>query len=396
MPWKETSPMDQRLLFIADCARALDPVAEVCRRYGVSRKTGYKWIDRFKERGIEGLAERSRQPLHCPSATPIDIAQALLEARRHHPSWGPKKLLAILARHHPEGKLPAVSTACRLLKKNGLVTSPRRRRRIGHPGRPLTPMTEPNEIWTADFKGHFRTGNGLYCYPLTVKDGFSRYLLDVQAFLSPSHQLTKPAFERLFHKYGLPKIIRTDNGAPFASIAIGRLSQLSVWWIRLGIFPELIEPGHPEQNPRHERMHRTLKDETTKPPSEDHHAQQNRFDTFRHVYNQERPHESLEQKTPASFYRPSERSYPSRFPKIEYPGHYEVRRVSRNGGVRWNSKWVCVSHVLAEEYVGFDEVDDELWEVFYGPVRLGRFNERNSKIEDDQGRKYRKNVLPMS
>jgi hypothetical protein len=257
-------------------------------------------------------------------------------------------------------------------------------------------MTKPNEIWTADFKGHFRTGNGLYCYPLTIKDGFSRYLLDVKAFLSPSHQLTKPAFERLFKEYGLPQIIRTDNGAPFASIAIGRLSQLSVWWIRLGIFPELIEPGHPEQNPRHERMHRTLKDDTTKPPSEDHHTQQKRFDRFRQLYNHERPHESLGQQTPASFYHPSERSFPNRLPKIEYPGHYEVRRVSRNGGIRWNSKWVCVSHVLAEEFVGFDEVDDGLWEVFYGPVRLGRFNERNSKIEDDQGRKYRRNVLPMS
>lgn len=396
MPWKETSPMDQRLLFIADCARDLDPVAEVCRRFGVSRKTGYKWIARFKQQGLEGLAERPRQPLHCPSAIPTDIAHVLLEARRHHPTWGPKKLLALLARHHPEGRWPAVSTVCRLLKRNGLITSPRRRRRIGHPGRPLTPMTQPNEIWTADFKGHFKTGNGLYCYPLTVTDGFSRFLFDISAFLSPSHELTKPVLERLFREYGLPKIIRTDNGAPFATTAIGRLSRLSVWWIRLGIFPELIEPGHPEQNPRHERMHRTLKAEATKPPSEDHHGQQKRFDTFRHVYNHERPHESLGQKTPASFYRSSDRSLPTRLPKIEYPGHYEVRRVSRNGGVRWNSRWVCVSHVLGEEYVGFDEVDDGLWEVFFGPVRLGRFNERNSKIEDDQGRKYRKNVLPMS
>jgi hypothetical protein len=257
-------------------------------------------------------------------------------------------------------------------------------------------MTEPNEIWTADFKGHFRTGDGMYCYPLTVKDGFSRYLLDVQAFLSPSHQLKKPVFERLFREYGLPKIIRTDNGAPFATTAIGRLSRLSVWWIRLGIFPELIEPGHPEQNPRHERMHKTLKQETTKPPAEDHRSQQKRFDSFCNIYNNERPHESLGQQTPASFYRPSERVFPGRIPKIEYPGHYELRRVSRNGGIRWHSQWVCVTHVLAEEYVGFEEIDDGLWEVFYGPVRLGRFNERTSKIEDDRGRKYRKNVLPMS
>ena len=396
MPWSETSPMDQKLLFIADCARELFPIADLCRRYGISRKTGYKWIDRFQEQGPEGLSERSRRPHHVARSTPPEIIEQIKEARGRHPNWGAKKLLAILARRHPEISWPPRSTVCDILKRHGLIPPQRRRRRIGHPGRPLTPMTKPNEIWTADFKGHFRTGNGLYCYPLTIKDGFSRYLLDVKAFLSPSHQLTKPVFERLFKEYGLPQIIRTDNGAPFASIAIGRLSQLSVWWIRLGIFPELIEPGHPEQNPRHERMHRTLKDDTTKPPSEDHHTQQKRFDRFRQLYNHERPHESLGQQTPASFYHPSERSFPNRLPKIEYPGHYEVRRVSRNGGIRWNSKWVCVSHVLAEEFVGFDEVDDGLWEVFYGPVRLGRFNERNSKIEDDQGRKYRKNVLPMS
>ncbi len=396
MPWRMTSPMDQKLLFVADCARGLDPVAEVCRRYNVSRKTGYKWIDRFKGQGLEGLAERSRRPHRCPDGTPADVVHALLEARRHHPTWGPKKLLALLSRQQPEGQWPAISTACRLLKKNGLITSPRRRRRIGHPGRPLTPMTKPNEIWTADFKGHFRTGDGLYCYPLTVADGFSRYLFDVQAFLSPSHELTQPVFERLFREYGLPAIIRTDNGAPFATTAIGRLSRLSVWWIRLGIFPELIEPSHPEQNGRHERMHRTLKAETARPPAEDHGAQQERFDRFCRGYNHERPHESLGQQTPASLYRPSERSFPSRLPKIEYPGHYELRRVSRNGGVRWKNQWVCVTHVLAEEYVGFDEIDNGLWEVFYGPVRLGRFNERDSKIEDDRGRKHRKNVLPMS
>ena len=396
MPWRMTSPMDQKLLFVADCARGLDPVAEVCRRYNVSRKTGYKWIDRFKQRGLDGLAERSRRPHRCPDGTPADVVYALLEARRHHPTWGPKKLLALLSRQQPEGQWPAISTACRLLKKNGLITSPRRRRRIGHPGRPLTPMTRPNEIWTADFKGHFRTGDGLYCYPLTVADGFSRYLFDVQAFLSPSHELTQPVFERLFREYGLPTIIRTDNGAPFATTAIGRLSRLSVWWIRLGIFPELIEPSHPEQNGRHERMHRTLKQDTARPPAEDHRAQQQRFDQFCRVYNHERPHESLGQQTPASVYRPSERSFPSRLPRIEYPGHYELRRVSRNGGVRWKNQWVCITHVLAEEYVGFDEVDNGLWEVFYGPVRLGRFNERDSKIEDDRGRRHRKNVLPMS
>jgi transposase len=242
--------MDQKLLFIADCARELFPIAELCRRYGISRKTGYKWIERFKEQGPEGLCERSRRPRHLARSTPPELIEPILEARRHHPSWGAKKLLAILVRRRPEIQWPPRSTVCGILKRRGLV-SPRRRRRLGHPGRPTTPMTAPNEIWTADFKGHFKTGDGLSCYPLTVKDGFSRFLLDVQAFLSPSHQLTQPVFERLFREYGLPTIIRTDNGAPFATTAIGRLSRLSVWWIRLGIFPELIEPAHPEQNARH-------------------------------------------------------------------------------------------------------------------------------------------------
>jgi putative transposase len=392
MPWKETSPMTQKLLFIADCARDLDPVAEVCRRYNVSRKTGYKWIDRFKVQGVEGLADCSRRPRHLWHSTPEEIVDEILKARGRHPSWGAKKLLWLLNQRDPEINWPPRSTVCDILKRHDLIPPQRQRRKPSHPGKPTTPMTAPNVIWTADFKGHFKTGNGLYCYPLTVTDGFSRFLFDVSAFLSPSHELTKPVLERLFREYGLPLIIRTDNGAPFATTAIGRLSRLSVWWIRLGIFPELIEPGHPEQNPRHERMHRTLKAEATRPPSEDHHAQQKRFDTFRFYYNHERPHESLGQQTPASVYHPSERSFPARLPRIEYPGHYEVRRVSRNGGVRWNHQWVCVSHVLAEEHVGFEEVDDGLWEVYFGPVRLGRFNERNSKIEDDQGRQYRKKV----
>jgi len=396
MPWSQTSPMDQRLLFLADCARELDPLAEVCRRYGISRKTGYKWIGRFKEKGREGITEHSRRPRRLARSTPAEIIERILEARRRHPNWGAKKLLWLLGRRSPEIHWPPRSTVCDILKRHGLVPSPRRRRRLSHPGRPTTPMTAPNEIWTADFKGHFKTGDGLYSYPLTVQDGFSRYLLDVQAFLSPSHQLTQPVFERLFQEYGLPRIIRTDNGAPFATTAIGRLSRLSVWWIRLGIFPELIEPAHPEQNARHERMHRTLKAETARPPSEDHNTQQERFDSFRHFFNHERPHEALGQQTPASVYHPSARTFPNRLPKVEYPGHFEVRRVSRNGGVRWNSNWVCVSHVLGEEYVGFEEIDDGLWEVFYGPVRLGRFHERISKIEDDRGRNYRKNVLPMS
>ena len=257
-------------------------------------------------------------------------------------------------------------------------------------------MTKPNEIWTADFKGKFRTRDGLYCHPLTVADGFSRFLFACTALLAPSHHNSFPIFELLFREYGLPLIIRTDNGAPFATTAIGRLSRLSVWWIRLGIYPELIEPGHPEQNPRHERMHRTLKHDTTRPPAADLEKQQRKFDAFRNFFNNERPHEALGQETPASVYHPSERAFPNRLPKIEYPAHYEVRRVSRNGGIRWHHHRVCVSHVLGEEYVGLEEIDDGLWEVYFGPLRLGRFDERDLRIEDDRGRQMRKNVLPIN
>jgi len=258
-------------------------------------------------------------------------------------------------------------------------------------------MRAPNEIWTADFKGHFRTRDGLYCYPLTVADGYSRFLLGCQGLFSTRHSASRPVFLRLFQEHGLPRIIRTDNGVPFATTALGRLSLLSVWWIRLGIYPELIEPAHPEQNGRHERMHRTLKAETTHPPCGNLSSQQRRFNQFREEYNQQRPHEALNQETPASRYHHSPRKMPTKLPSIDYPAHYEVRLVSRNGGIRWNREWVNVTHTLGGEYVGLEEVDNDLWDVYFGPLRLGRFNERTLRIEDHLGRtQSRVKVLPMS
>ncbi len=396
MPWLETAPMHQRTQFIADYQRHVASVAELCQRFGVSRKTGYKWIDRYAADGPAGLTDRSRRPHGCMHHTPDAIVAALLDVRRRHPTWGAKKLLRILATRHPTWPLPARSTASDLLQRHGLVTHRRRRQFPSHPGRPLTPMTAPNEIWTADFKGQFLTRNGLYCYPLTIVDGFSRYLLACQGLLSTRVALARPVFQRLFAEYGLPRIIRTDNGVPFATTALGRLSVLSVWWIRLGIYPELIEPAHPEQNGRHERMHRTLKAEATRPPSRNLQAQQTRFNAFRREYNTERPHEALNQETPASAYAPSRRALPATLPPIEYPGHFEVRLVSRNSGIRWNHHWVCVTHTLAGEYVGLEEVDDGLWDVYFGPLRLGRMNERILRIEDHKGRTVRKTVSLMS
>jgi putative transposase len=396
MPWRETLLMDQRVQFIADHQRDVFDMAELARRYGISRKTAYKWLARYTVAGPAGLLDRSRRPRHCPHAVSEMIASALFEVRRHHPTWGAKKLLKIVTTRHPTWVLPARSTVCDLLDRAGLVTAPRRRQVPAHPGRPLVPMTAPNGTWTADFKGQFKTRDGVYCYPLTIVDGYSRYLLACQGVRSTAIPVARPIFLRLFQEYGLPQIIRTDNGVPFATTALGRLSTLSVWWIRLGILPELIAPASPQQNGRHERMHRTLKAEATRPPSGNLQAQQTRFNRFRHEYNDDRPHEALDQDTPASHYRPSSRPLPPRLAPLQYPGHFEVRLVSRNSGIRWNRHWVCVTHTLAGEYVGLEEVGDGLWDVYFGPLKLGRMDERILRITDHKGRTVRKQVLPMS
>jgi putative transposase len=385
MPWSETSPMDQRVQFVTDAQRGHEEFTTLCRRYGVSRKTGYKWLARYTAGGVTALVERSRRPVHSPTATRVDVRDALFELRHRHPTWGGKKLVAVLARRWPALPRLAPSTAAALLQRHGFITCARRRRALGHPGRPLTPMHEPNAIWTTDFKGQFPTRDGVLCYPLTVADGATRFLLACRALASVRTSETKPMFERLFRERGLPERLRSDNGVPFATTALGRLSALSVWWIRLGIRPELIEPGHPEQNGRHERMHRTLKRDVLRPPAATRRAQQRAFDRFQATFNEERPHEALGQQTPASCYTASPRPYPARLAPLEYPAQCEVRRVSRNGGVRWHDHWVNVSHVLQEQYIAFDEIDDGLWHVYFGDVLLGRFHERLLRIEDANG-----------
>src|SRR6266705_1770689 len=347
MPWRDASPMDQRTQFIADHLRDALPISELWELYGVSRKTGYKWIDRYVRHGPAGLEERSRRPRRSPRQTSDEIVTAILDARR---------------------------------------------RRIGHPGRPTSQILAPNDVWSADYKGQFRTGDGRYCYPLTVADGFSRYLLGCQALTSTAVDEAKPIFTRLFHEYGLPTRMRSDNGVPFATTTLARLSKLSAWWVRLGILPELIEPGRPDQNGRHERMHRTLKAETTRPAAGSLAAQQRRFNVFREEFNHERPHEALDQETPATCYSASPRPMPDRLPPLEYPDRFEVRYVSANGGMRWNSRWVNVSTVCVGEYVGLEEIDDGIWNVYFGPLRLGRLSERHMRIEDEYGKLYRRHV----
>jgi len=336
MPWRETRPMDQRMQFIADYLRQSLNMSELCQLYGVSRKTGYKWIERYLEQGPQGLEDQSRRPGRHPNQTPEEIFEALIQVRQRHPTWGAKKLLATVEKRHPEWSLPARSTVCEMLSRKGLVPKKRRRRVIGHPGKPSSQVLAPNDLWCVDFKGQFRTNDGIYCYPLTVTDQYSRYLLGCQGLTGTSVAEAKPVFARLFKEYGLPTRIRSDNGVPFATTTLARLSTLSAWWVRLGILPELIEPGKPQQNGRHERMHRTLKAETTRPPAANRQAQQRKFNRFRHEFNEERPHEALDMATPASIYVPSRREMPDRLPALEYPDRFEVRYVSYNGGIRWN------------------------------------------------------------
>jgi len=315
MPWKEDLPMDQKTQFISEYLRDSLSFTELCQRYHISRKTGYKWIARYQAFGPVGLLDGSRRSHTSPDQTPEAMRLAIIEARRRHPSWGAKKLLKLLERKDPQQPWPSRWTICEILKREGLVREKTLRRKVGHPGKPTCIVTAPNELWCVDFKGEFKTRDGRYCYPLTVTDSYSRYLLGCQGLLSTETLGAKETFEALFNRYGLPKAIRSDNARPFASTALGRLSQLSVWWIRLGIRPELIEPGKPQQNGQHERMHRRLKAETTRPPAANLAKQQRVFNRFRSEYNEVRPHEGIELQTPASLYRASRRGLPNEVPE---------------------------------------------------------------------------------
>jgi transposase InsO family protein len=370
--------MDQRARFVREWEGGQRPVTDLCAEYGISRTVGYKWIRRFQEDGIEGLRNRSRRPLSSPTATPAEMIEHIVAVRMKHPSWGGRKIGRTLVRQGLRA-VPQPSTIDNVLARLGFTRRRSRRHRPGHPGRPMITPRAPNDLWTADFKGQFRLRNGCLCYPLTVADQFSRFLFTCRGLPSTAHEAVQREFTRLFREYGLPAAIRTDNGGPFASTGLARLSRLSVWWIKLGIHPELTELASPQQNACHERMHRTLKAEATRPPGANGNIQQRTFNRFRTIYNTERPHEALRLETPASVYTSSRRVYPARIAEPQYPAHYEVRYVSENGGLRWNSEWIKVSSVLIGEYVGLEAVADDKWLVyFYG---IGRLNERRRYIE---------------
>jgi putative transposase len=380
MPWKEMNPMTQKVLFIADYLRGGRNFSELCRMYEISRKTGYKWISRFQDLGPDGLHEQSRRPQSSPLSTPYPVRKAVIELRtKRQAPLGAKKIRVLLKKRHPGWEVPSVTTIYKILRQEELIRPRKVRRRVAPMQQPFSPVREPNDVWSADFKGQFRTADGCWCYPLTIMDHKSRFLLGCRNLEGTRFKQTKAEFEKLFREYGLPWRIRTDNGVPFASISPGGISQLSRWWIRLGILPERIQPGQPQQNGRHERMHRTLKQETTRPPTETIDLQQNRFDHFRQDYNHERPHESLGQKPPASCYQPSSRSMPEILPELEYPGYFLRAYVNPNGVINHEGHRVYVGGLLKGEHVGLEEVADGIWDVFFGPVKLGSFDERNTK-----------------
>lgn len=392
MPWRITSPMHERQRFVLDAEHTPASFAELCRRYGISRKTGYQWLERYARLGPESLADRSHRPQHCPHATAPSLIREILALRKSW-RWGARKLHQLLLDTHPADEVPVRSTIHRILVQHGRVPRRRRSQHRAHPGPPQTAITGPNVVWSVDFKGQFKLGDGRYCYPLTVQDAYSRYLLACEGLEGPRLQPTQRVFRRLFRAYGLPARIRSDNGQPFASCALGRLSQLSVWWLQLGVRPELIEPASPQQNGRHERMHRDLKAETTRPSAGSLRAQQRRFDAFRHTFNEVRPHEALGQRRPATLYTPSDRLYVPRRQPVTYPDHFEVRRVSTNGGIRWNRRWVNVSHILATLPVGLEPLTTGTWNVFFGPVHLGWLDEADYRIHDRRGRSQRERHL---
>lgn len=372
MPWRECSVMEERLRFVA---RLLDGegMSAVCREFGISRKTGYKIFNRYRQEGLEALCDRSRRPVRYANQLPEQIERLIVESKRDKPHWGARKIRELLIRKLAgDVRIPAKSTVHAVLDRHGLVSQARKRNRANKAmGTPLSQAAVPNDLWCADFKGEFKLGNGRYCYPLTVTDQASRYLLLAEALEATREAPVIEAFVRLFRERGLPLAIRSDNGVPFASPnGLYNLSKLSVWWLRLGIAIERIKPGNPQQNGRHERMHRTLKQETARPPGMNALQQQARFDAFISEFNEERPHEALAMKLPTELYTPSSRPY-SGLPELTYPLHDKDILVTACGRICMMRKKINVSTVLAGQRLGIKEVDDGIWLVSFMHYDLG-------------------------
>lgn len=372
--------MEERIRFVLAVEQREYPIAELCRQYGISRKTGYKWIRRYQADGLDGMRERSRRPLHCPHKTRQQWVDRIIQHKLKHPRWGPKKIRIILQEQGWPGPIPAASTIGNILDRAGLVKPRKRRRRRKRSFQgPFTQAERPNHVWAVDYKGWFRTGDAQRCDPLTVSDLYSRYVLGVTALPNQSYAAAKDVFAHLFSHYGLPEVIRSDNGSPFASTGAGGLSRLSVWWILLGIKLELIAPGHPEQNGSHERMHLTLKQEACHPASVNHRAQQRRFNKWRKEFNEQRPHEALQMKKPAQMYHRSDRGYPKNPIEPSYPPGYQVRRVRTNGEIKWCGRKRFIGEALKGVPVGVKRIDESRSQVYFGSILLGDLHDADSR-----------------
>jgi transposase InsO family protein len=383
MPWKELCALDQRLEMLKDWLTQEYSITELGDCYGISRKTIYKWLERYHEEGLKGLGELGRAPLHHPNATPAEVAAMIIRAKLAKQKWGPKKLLARLESEHPQMRWPALSTASEILRRQGLVKQRRKRNHTPPYSEPFLGCHQPNAVWSADYKGQFRLGNGRLCYPLTISDNYSRYLLGCWALERPSYNHTQPWFEWSFREYGLPESIRTDNGTPFASVAPGGLSRLSVWFIKLGIIPERIQPGQPQQNGRHERMHRTLKEEAVAPPRDNTRQQQRVFNRFVNKFNNERPHEALGQRTPASLYKHSLKEYPAKIKPVEYDAGTLLRHIHTSGCMKWGGDLIYVSENLIGENIGLRKISDHEWEMRFSFHPIGIFDELKRRVKHE-------------
>lgn len=381
MPWNETCAMHEKELFIEAWLSREFSKSELCRRFGISRPTGDKWIQRFCEQGRAGLVERSRAPHHLPGKTPEVLVARIVALKQRYPHWGPLPLRDKLERDDPHQRWPAVSTIGAILKRHGLVRARKRRHRVPPHSAPLRHATEPNAVWSADFKGDFLLGNGERCYPLTLSDNYSRFLIACQGLAGTRLAPVQACYERAFRTYGLPQAIRTDNGYPFAQVSLGGLTPLSIWLLKLGIVPERIAPGHPEQNPRHERMHRTLKAATATPPKGNRSAQQRAFNRFRYDYNEQRSHQGLGPKLrPIDLYQPAPRAFPDTLPALSYPDAYAVRKVKSAGHIKWHGATIYVSRQLVGEYVGLKPLENELWQLYFARMPLGILDPRRGRI----------------
>ena len=381
MPWKETSPMKERLRFVVLALEKNTPISTLCKLFGISRETGYKWLNRYEVQGFSGLEDLSRKPLGNKRAIETNLIDAIISIRSKHPLWGPKKLAVLLKEQLPNERIPVASTIGEILERHGLIKKrSRQRRRFGTTEKPNIAAEASNDVWCTDFKGHFLVGDGQRCHPLTITDAFSRYLISCESLTAESGLFVKEKYEEAFQQYGLPRFILSDNGTPFSSRAPGGISRLSAWWLKLGITPIHIQPGHPEQNGSHERMHRTLKAATAYPAEKTLIDQQKAFEAFKEEFNQIRPHEALGQKRPAELYSPSIRHFPKELPTPVYPAHFETRQVKPNGEIKWKGNKVYLSESLTKEPIGLEEIGEDTMLIYFCHLPIALLNEHKGKI----------------